>query len=104
MFIFCIESRNIATAEIALIFMCLWLSPSGCQMPNFLLSIAPSTCSNFNYRYYKSQTESCQQNLALYMDRHLRSVAIMIEVTSRHMVCTHFNLDYSQMAAVAQQW
>ena len=31
------------------------------------------------------------------MDRHLRSVAIMIEVTSRHTECTHFNLDYSQM-------
>ena len=28
----------------------------------------------------------------------------MIEVTSRHMVCTHFNLDYSRMPAVALQW
>ena len=25
----------------------------------------------------------------------------MIEVTSRHMECTHFNVDYSQMPAVA---
>ena len=31
------------------------------------------------------------------MDRHLRSLAIMIEVTSRHTKCTHFNLDYSRM-------
>ena len=38
------------------------------------------------------------------MDRHLRSVAIMIEVTSRHMECTHFNSDYCRMPAVAQQW
>ena len=38
-----------------------------------------------------------------YMDRHLRSVAIMIEVTSRHMECTHFNPDYSRMPAVALQ-
>ena len=37
------------------------------------------------------------------MERHLRSVAIMIEVISRHMECTHFNLDYSRMPAVAQQ-
>ena len=41
-------------------------------------------CSN-----YKPQTEGYQQHLALYMDRHLRSVAIMIEVTSRYMECTH---------------
>ena len=39
----------------------------------------------------------------IYIYRHLRSVDIMIEVTSRHMECTHFNLDYSQMPAVAQQ-
>ena len=50
-------------------------------------------CSNFNY---KPQTESHQQHLALHMDRHLHSVAIMI-VTSRHMECTHFNLNNSQM-------
>ena len=31
----------------------------------------------------------------------MRSVAIMIEVTSCHMECTHFNLDYSRMPAVA---
>ena len=39
------------------------------------------------------------------MDRHPHTVpvAIMIEVTSRHMECTHFNLDYSQMPAVALQ-
>ena len=53
---------------------------------------------------YKLQAESRQQHLALYMDRHLRSVAIMIEVTSHHMECTHFNLDYSQMPAVVRQW
>ena len=38
------------------------------------------------------------------MDRHLRAVAIMIEVTSCHMKCTHFNPDYSQLPAVALQW
>ena len=38
------------------------------------------------------------------MDRHLRSVAIVIEVTSRHMECTRFNLDYSRIPAVALQW
>ena len=35
------------------------------------------------------------------MDRHLRSVAIMIDVTSRQMECAHFNSDYSRMPAVA---
>ena len=45
-------------------------------------------CSNYNY---KPQTESHQPHLALYANCHLRSVAIMIEVTSRHMECTHFN-------------
>ena len=57
------------------------------------------TCSNLNY---KPQAESRQQHLVLYMDRHLRSTAVMIEVTGRHMECTHFNLDYSQIPAVAQ--
>ena len=42
--------------------------------------------------------------LPLYTNRHLGSVAIMIEVTSRHTECTQFNLDYSRMPAVAQQW
>ena len=37
------------------------------------------------------------------MDRHLPSVAIMIEVTNRHMECTHFNLEYSRMPTVAPQ-
>ena len=37
------------------------------------------------------------------MDRHLRSVAIIIEVTSRYLECTYFHLDHSQMPAVAQQ-
>ena len=37
------------------------------------------------------------------MKPHLVSVAITIEVTSRHMECTRFNLDYSQMPAVALQ-
>ena len=38
------------------------------------------------------------------MKRHLRAVAIIIELTSRLMECTHFNLDYSQMPPVAQQY
>ena len=59
-------------------------------------------CSNLSNFNYKPQKESCQQHLALYMDRHLRSVAIMIEVTSWHMKCTHFNLNYSRMPAIAQ--
>ena len=58
-------------------------------------------CSNFNY---KPQTESHQHHLAFHMDRHLRSVAIMIEVTSHHTEFTDFNSDYSQTPAVAQQW
>ena len=40
-------------------------------------------CSNLNNFKYKPQVESRQQHLALYTERHLRSVAIMIEVTSR---------------------
>ena len=56
--------------------------------------------SNFNY---KPQTESQQQHLAIYMDRQKRSVAIMIEVTGRHVDCTHFNSDYSQVPAFALQ-
>ena len=58
-------------------------------------------CSNFNY---KPQTESRQQHVALYTENHARSAAIMIEETSRHMECTYFNLDYSQMPAVVRQW
>ena len=58
-------------------------------------------CSNLSNFNYKPQLESRQQHLALYMDRHLRSVAIMIEVTSRHMECTHFNPNYSRMPVVA---
>ena len=38
------------------------------------------------------------------MKLHLRSVAIMIEVTSRHMECARFNLKNSRMPAVAPQW
>ena len=34
----------------------------------------------------------------VYKDRSITS--IMIEVTSCHMECTHFNLDYSRMSAV----
>ena len=45
--------------------------------------------------------ESHQEHMDLYMDRHLRSVYITIEMTSRHMECTHVNLDYSRMPAVA---
>ena len=37
------------------------------------------------------------------MGRHLRSIVVMIEVTSRHVECTNFNLVYSQMSAVALQ-
>ena len=66
----------------------------------FRLHIPGSNHSNFNY---KPQVESRQQHLALCMDRHLRSVAIMIEVTSRHLECTHFYSDCSQMPAVAKQ-
>ena len=57
-------------------------------------------CSNFNYI---PQIEGHQQHLDLYMEHPHRSVglAIMIEVTSCHMECTHFNLDYSQVPAVA---
>ena len=50
-----------------------------------------SACSNLSNFNYKPQTESQQQHLALYMDRNQCSVATMIEVTSRHMKCTHFN-------------
>ena len=35
------------------------------------------------------------------MERHLHPVAIMIEVTTRHMECTPFNLYYSRMPVVA---
>ena len=56
--------------------------------------------SNFNY---KPQAESRQQHLALCMDRHLRSAAIMIEVTGRQTESTPFNQYYSQMPAVARQ-
>ena len=61
-------------------------------------------CSNLSNFNHKPQVESRQQHLALYMDRQLRLAAIVIEVTSRHTECTHFNLDYSQMLAVAPQW
>ena len=37
------------------------------------------------------------------MERILHLVAILIEVTSRHMEYTHFNMDYSRMLAVALQ-
>ena len=67
------------------------------QMP----VVAQQLCSNLSN--YKQQTENHQQHLALYTDRHLRSVAIMTEVTSRRMECTHINLEYSRMPAVAQQ-
>ena len=46
-------------------------------------------CSNLSNFNYKPQVEGRQQHLALYMDCHLRSVAIMIEVTSHQMECTH---------------
>ena len=53
--------------------------------------------SNFNYKPRASDP----QQLALYVERHLRLVAIMIEVSSRHTKCANFNPDYSQMPAVA---
>ena len=37
------------------------------------------------------------------MGRHLRLVAIMIEVTSRHKECTHFNSNYRRMPVVVLQ-
>ena len=40
-------------------------------------------CSNLNNFNYKPQVESRQQHLAIYTERHLRLVAIMIEATSR---------------------
>ena len=43
---------------------------------------------------YKPHAESHQQHLALCMERHLRTVAIIIEVTNRHT-------DYSRMPAAA---
>ena len=70
------------------------LGPFSRQLPTYC-------CSNFNY---KPQTESRQQHLVLYMHRHLHSVDIMIEVTSRHTKFTHFILEFSQMPAVARQW
>ena len=51
----------------------------------------------------QTTSRSRQQNLALYTERHLHSVAIMLEMTSRRVECTHFNLDFSQMPAVMQQ-
>ena len=44
-------------------------------------------CSNLSNFNYKPQAESRQQHLSLYMDRYLRSVAMMIEVTSQHQGC-----------------
>ena len=38
------------------------------------------------------------------MERHLRSPAIMEEVTSRRMECTHYNSDYNRIPTVALQW
>ena len=58
-------------------------------------------CSNLSNFNYKPQVERCQQHLALCMDCQLRSVAIMIEVTSCHTEYTRLNLDYSQMPALA---
>ena len=52
-------------------------------------------CSNLSNFNYKPQVESRQQHLALYTEPHLRTVAIMTEVTSHHMEYTHFYPDYS---------
>ena len=42
-------------------------------------------------------------HLDMYVKRHLRSVAIMIEVTSCLTECTHVNSDYNQMPVIALQ-
>ena len=65
------------------------------------MSSVRCSCSNLSNFNYKPQAESQQQHFALYMYCLLLSLAIIIEVTSRHMECTHFNLAYSQMPAVA---
>ena len=57
-----------------------------------------SSLNNFNY---KPQVKSRQQHVALNMDRHLRSVAIMTEVINRHTEYTHFNSDCCQLPAFA---
>ena len=60
-----------------------------------------SKLSNFNY---KSQIESHQQPLVLYVDWHQFYTDVTTEVTSRRMECIRFNLDYtSQMPADALQ-
>ena len=61
-----------------------------------------SCCSNLSNFNYKLQVGSDRQHLALYMDRHLRLIAIMIEVTSRHTECTHFNLDLQSDATCCE--
>ena len=61
-----------------------------------------SCCSNLSNFNYKLQVGSDRQHLALYMDRHLRSIAIMIEVASRHTECTHFNLDLQSDATCCE--
>ena len=69
------------------------------MIPRLMKLDKPSNLSN-----YKPQTESHQQHFGLYMERHLRSAAIIMEMTSRHTECTHFNLYYSQIPAAALQW
>ena len=61
--------------------------------------VATSPTSTTNPR-----AERHQQHLSLHMERHLRSVDIKIEMTSRHMGCTHFILDHNQMPAVAPRY
>ena len=73
-------------------------------LQNLRCALLSNRCSNVSNFNYKPQVESRQQYLALYMERHLCSVAIMIEVTSRHTECTHYNSNNSQMPAVALQW
>ena len=82
------------------------------QQPPLFLHTSPvatrawgrQLCSNLSNFNYKPQTQSRQQRLVLYMDHHLRSVAIMIEVTSHHTEYIHCNLDYSRMPAASRQW
>ena len=78
------------------------------QLPSFLPTSPLAAharrrklCRNLSNFSYKSEAESQQQHFALYMDRHLRSVTIMIKVSSRHMQCTHFKPSNSRMPAVA---
>ena len=80
----------------------------GPQQPPPILRISPlaaragkgELCSNLNY---KPPVESRQKHFALYVDRQLHSVAIMIEEIGHHKECTHFKSDHSRMSIVEPQ-